>query len=124
MKSVKIAFMAGMSALIVGAGVSVMPAPAAAQGVEFNIGPGGVRVVRPDEERRYQRRDDRGYGGGYGGGCSPRQALSAASRYLYDPQINSTRRGYYAIDGYGKKGGNRGGPDSVRISSAPGCDRV
>uniref|UniRef100_UPI003100FFC0 hypothetical protein n=1 Tax=Neorhizobium sp. EC2-8 TaxID=3129230 RepID=UPI003100FFC0 len=119
MKAKKIGFLAGISTLLLGIGVQ--PAPVAAQGVEFQFGERGVRVERPDYyNRRYDRREDRRYDR-YG--CSPREALAAASRYLNDPYINSQNRNYYFIDGYGKRGGARNRLDSVVISRAPGCER-
>jgi len=127
MKAKQFVLLAGMSALLVG--MSILPAPVAAQGVEFDFGNGGVRMGRPyDDDRRYYRRDDRRGDWrddrGYRPGCSPREALAAASRYLNDPRINSVRRGVYYIDGFGKRGGARNRPDSVYISAAPGCARI
>ncbi|MBP1847951.1 hypothetical protein J2046_006236 [Rhizobium petrolearium] len=129
MKAKQLALLAGMSAMLVGLGV--LPGPAVAQVVQFDFGDGDVRIVRPDDDRRYYRRDewrdDRRYERRYGEygrpGCSPRQALAAASRYLDDPRIRSVHRRYYDIDGYGKRGSNRGRPDGVRISTAPNCER-
>lgn len=126
MKAKQFAVLAGMSVLLLG--TSILPGPAAAQ-VEFNLRDGGVRIGRPDDDRRYYRDDDRRYREDrrserrYRPGCSPRQALAAASRYLDDPRIRSVNRAYYDIDGYGKRGGNRGRPDGVRISTAPDCER-
>ena len=135
MKAKTLSLVAAMSALLIGAGIP--RGPAAAQVVQFDFGEGDVRIVRPDEGRRYYRddwrddrryRDDRRDNGRYErrysrAGCSPRQALAAASRYLDDPRIRSVTRQYYDIDGYGKSGGNRGRPDGVRISTAPDCER-
>jgi hypothetical protein len=119
MNEKKLRLLAGLSVLLVGIGIQ--SSPVAAQGVEFQFGEGGVRIERPGGyDRRYDRRDDRRYGRS---GCSPREALAAASRYLNDPYINSQNRNYYFIDGYGKRGGSRNRPDSVVISRAPGCER-
>ncbi|MFB9952140.1 hypothetical protein ACFFP0_25115 [Rhizobium puerariae] len=128
MKAKHMALLAGMSALFVG--MSMLPGPAVAQVVQFDLDDGGVRVMRPDDyERRYYRRDDRrddwrGERRYSRPGCSPGQALNAATRYLYDPRIRSANRRYYYIDGYGKSGRRRGHPDDVRISTGFGCDRV
>ncbi|WP_172745819.1 hypothetical protein [Neorhizobium sp. T7_12] len=123
MKAKQFGLLAGISALLVG--VSIQPAPATAQGFEFEFGERGMRIERPDYydrryDRRYERRDERRYDRG----CSPRAALNAASRYLDDPYITATNRNYYFIAGYGKRGGNRGRSDSVIISRAPGCSRA
>ncbi|CAN7620624.1 hypothetical protein [Neorhizobium tomejilense] len=119
MKAKQFGLLAGMSALLVG--VSIQPAPATAQGFEFEFGERGMRIERPDGyDRRYDRRERRYERSG----CGPREALGAASRYLDDPYINAENRRYYYIDGYGKRGGGRGRPDSVMISKAPGCPRV
>ncbi|UIK08736.1 hypothetical protein [Neorhizobium galegae] len=124
MKAKQFGLLAGMSALLVG--ISIQPAPATAQGFELEFGERGMRIERPDGydrrhdrryDRRYERRSERS-------GCGPREALGAASRYLDDPAINAENRRYYSIDGYGKRGGGRGRPDSVMISKAPGCPRV
>lgn len=124
MKAKQFAVLAGMSLLLLG-----FPGPAAAQ-VEFDLRDGGVRIVRPDDERRYYRdderyyREDRRHERRYARpGCSPRQALAAASRYIDDPRIRSVNRAFYDIDGYGKRGSKRGRPDGVRISTAPDCER-
>lgn len=121
MKAKQFGLLACLAAMV--AGISILPAPVAAQGIEFDFDGGGVRIIRPDDyDRRYYRRDERrSYDRR---GCSPRQALIAASRHLDEPRINSVSRSYYFIDGYGKRGGNRGGPDSVIISRAPGCERA
>lgn len=130
MKAKQLALLAGMSAILVGMGV--LPGPAVAQVVQFDFGDGDVQIIRPDDDRRYYRRDEwredrryeRGHGGYYGRrGCSPRQALAAASRHLDDPRIRSVNRYYYEIDGYGKRGSKRGRLDGVRISTAPDCER-
>ncbi|MCQ1852739.1 hypothetical protein [Neorhizobium galegae] len=125
MKAKYIAMLAGVAATFMG--TSIAPTPAIAQ-VEFEFGTGGGRSY---DNRRYYRddyrdeyREDRRYDrrSAYRG-CSPRQALSAASRWLDDPRIRSVNRAYYDIDGYGKSGRNRGRPDGVRISTAPDCER-
>lgn len=116
----KIRLLAVASTLLVGMGIQATPA--AAQGVELQLGERGVRLVRPDDyDRRYDRYEGRSYGRS---GCSPREALAAASRYLNDPYINSQNRNFYFIDGYGKRGGSRNRPDSVMISRGPGCERA
>ncbi len=107
--------------------VGLSAVPVAAQNYDgiYRGGPPQDRRFYNDRDRydrdrdRYDRdRDTRR------AGCSPREALAAASRFLYDPRINTATRRYYAIDGFGKRGGNRGGPDSVYISTAPGCSRI
>jgi len=111
--------MAAVSTVLVG--LSIQPAPATAQGFEFEFGDRGPRMERRYyDDRRYDRREER-RNDRYG--CSPREALAAASRYLNDPYINSQNRNYYFIDGYGKRGGARNRLDSVVISRAPGCER-
>ena len=120
MKAKQFAVLAGMSVLLLG--TSILPEPAAAQ-MEFDLRDGGVRIVRPDDDRRYYR-EDRRYERRYAQpGCSPRQALAAASRYVDEPRIRSVNRAFYDIDGYGKRGSKRGRPDGVRISTAPDCER-
>jgi hypothetical protein len=120
MKAKQLGMLAGISALLVG--ISIQPAPATAQGFELEFGERGMRIERPDNyDRRYDRRERRRY---ERSGCGPREAVSAASRYLNDPYINAENRNYYYIDGYGKRGGARNRPDSVMISKAPGCPRV
>ncbi|CAN7615896.1 hypothetical protein [Neorhizobium sp. LjRoot104] len=129
MKTTKSGLLATILALLTSFGVP--SAPATAQGFEFEFGERGVRVERPDDyDRRYYRRDDydrrhyRRDDRRDRPGCSPRAALSAASRHLNDPFINAENRSYYYIGGYGKRGGARGRVDSVIISKAPGCPRV
>lgn len=129
MKAKYIAILAGLAAIFTG--TSVAPTPAAAQ-VEFEFGTGGGRSY---DSRRYYRddyrddyrdeyREDRRYDRRSANrGCSPRQALSAASRWIDEPRIRSVNRAYYDISGYGKSGRNRGRPDGVRISTAPDCAR-
>lgn len=135
MKAKKFLVLSGMSAML---GLSILPGPAGAQ-VQFGLREDGIRIQRADEyDRRYYRddqryyREDRRYDrdregeryGRYRPGCSPREALAAASRYLNDPRINSVNRNFYFIDGFGKRGGSRNRPDSVMISTAPGCQRA
>jgi hypothetical protein len=120
MRAKLIGLLAGISTLLVGIGIQT--APATAQGFEFEFGDRGPRLERRDYyDRRYDRREGRRY---ERSSCSPRQALGAATRFLDDPYINSENRNYYYIDGYGKRGGARGRPDSVIITKAPGCPRV
>ncbi|MCJ9751203.1 hypothetical protein MOV61_10805 [Neorhizobium sp. BETTINA12A] len=120
MRAKLIGLLAGMSTVLVGVGIQ--PAPASAQGFEFEFGERGPRMERRYyDDRRYERREERRY---ERSGCGPREAVAAASRYLNDPYINTENRNYYYIDGYGKRGGARNRPDSVMISKAPGCPRV
>ncbi|MCQ1852742.1 hypothetical protein [Neorhizobium galegae] len=128
MKAKQFVVLTGVSVLFVG--MSILPGTAAAQ-MEFDLRDGGVRIVRPDDDRRHYRdddrryyREDRRYERRYAQpGCSPRQALAAASRYIDEPRIRSVNRAFYDIDGYGKRGSKRGRPDGVRISTAPDCER-
>jgi hypothetical protein len=122
MRSMKFAACVGMALLMTGA--SMVPTTVSAQGVELNLRNGDVRVRPADDydpryDRRYDRRDDRRRPG-----CSPREALSKASRYLQQPRIASADRRSYYIEGYGKQGRGRNRPDSVTIANAPGCDRL
>ncbi|WP_150132676.1 hypothetical protein [Neorhizobium sp. SOG26] len=114
--------------ICVSAVLGLVYAPTAAQ-AQFDIRGGGyIERYNGDEyaqapdyrEFRRERHSERRYGRA---GCTPRQALAAASRWLDDPQIRRVYRSYYDIDGYGKRGGNRGRPDGVRISTAPDCAR-
>jgi hypothetical protein len=121
MKARYIAILAGLAAIFTG--TSIVPTPAVAQ-VEFEFRTDGGRSY---DNRRYYRddyREDRRYDRRSANrGCSPRQALSAASRWIDEPRIRSVNRAYYDISGYGKSGRNRGRPDGVRISTAPDCER-
>ncbi len=115
----KIAMAAGICAMVLG-GVAVSE-PAFAQTMQYDLRRGDV-IVGPGYDdrydRRYERRDDRRYRPG----CSPRSALSEARRWLDEPRIKGQNRQYYYIDGYGKRGGNRGRPDTVYIDAMT-CDR-
>lgn len=124
MLSKRLAATVGVVAALLGSGV--LPETALAQSVQFDLRNGQVQMGGPRYDdryddrygRRYERRDERSYRPA----CSPRSALSEASRWLDAPRIRGQNRSVYFIDGYGKRGRNRGGPDSVMIDTQT-CDR-
>ncbi len=83
-------------------------APASAQGVEFRIGPDGVRpIIR---ERDVDRRDrDRG--------CSPREAQRAAAQEgLRRAEVVRVTDRSVTVRGF-----TRRGPEQIRFANRRGC---
>ncbi len=99
-------------------------APASAQDFELYIGPDGPRYYRDDyRPRRYYDdgyRDRRYYRPRSHPGCSIREALRKASRYLDDPQPGRTSNRSIEIRGYG----SRGERNRIIFANRPGCPRI
>lgn len=121
MKSLGAKVFPGFSALLVS--ISVLPVSSVAQGIEFDLGNGRVRIQdRDDGYRRYERRYDDRYDRrrDFQPGCPIRSALVIGGRHLRDPQIASVTRRYIIVDGYGR----RGERNQVVIQNDMSCRRV
>ncbi len=82
---------------------SAIAAPASAQGVEFRIGPDGVRPIIRDRDR------DRG--------CSAREARAAAmDEGLRRPQVVRVTDRSVTVEGM-----TRRGPERIRFANRRGC---
>ncbi|MCJ8142745.1 hypothetical protein MKI84_07425 [Ancylobacter sp. A5.8] len=108
-----------MSAAAIALSVTAAPilvaAPAAAQGLQLEVGPNGVRPVVPygydgprSDGPRYEERR---------GGCSPREARRAAREEgLRDAQVVRVSDRSIVVEGF-----TRRGPERIRFANAPGC---
>ncbi|WP_081619916.1 hypothetical protein [Rhizobium sp. 2MFCol3.1] len=98
------------AAMIVAADITVSVLPAAAQGIELRVGPGGVDVRDRDRyPDRYERR-----------GCSPDEALDAArDEGFRRARIASANSRRIVIEGM-----TRRGPDRIVFANARGCPEI
>lgn len=90
--------------------VSPMLVPAGAQGLNIEVGPGGVRAVPNTPYNDYQDTRPRR-------GCSERQARAAAmDEGLRNPEVVRTTARVITVEG-----DTRRGPERIRFANEPGC---
>ena len=100
------------AAVIIAADFTAATLPAAAQGLELRVGPGGVDVRDRDRDSDRYDRSRRG--------CSPDEALDAArDEGFRRARIASANSRRIVIEGM-----TRRGPDRIVFANARGCPEI